>query len=144
MRFEGYLMKPGKGEKYWGVEIPAFGIYTQGKSPKDAYWMAKDAIETVIDRPPFAVKIEPVGELTFCITPNDPRPLIALLLRRQRLAKGLTLLEVAKRLKSTSPNAYGRYEQGKALPSLDKLSELLRAIDEDLEPILKLPSLRDG
>ncbi|MDZ4661084.1 MAG: helix-turn-helix domain-containing protein [Pseudomonadota bacterium] len=141
MKLEGFLKKPSSKEKIWAIEIPAIGIFTQGKSKKDAYLMAKDAIETVVDEKGFAVVIEPLGDLSFSVSANEQRLLIGLLLRRQRAISGLTLMEVAKRLHSKSPNAYGRYEQGKVLPSLDKLAELLRAIDEDLDPILKIKDL---
>ena len=141
MKLEGFLKKPSSKEKFWGVEIPAIGVFTQGKNKKDAYLMAKDAIETVVDEKGFAVVIEPLGDLSFSVSANEQRLLIGLLLRRQRAISGLTLMEVAKRLRSKSPNAYGRYEQGKVLPSLDKLAELLRAIDEDLDPILKIKDL---
>lgn len=137
MKFEGYLKKPKSNDKFWPVEIPALGIHTQGKSLKHALEMAKDAIETTIDRHNFTVTIQLLDDSSFSIEANDPRPLIALLLRRQRQAKGLTLMEVAKRLRSTSPNSYGRYEQGRVMPSLDKLTQLLKAIDDDLEPILR-------
>lgn len=141
MKLEGFLKKPSSKEKFWTIEIPAIGIFTQGKSKKDAYIMAKDSIETVVDEKGFTVVIEPLGDLSFSVSANEQRLLIGLLLRRQRAISGLTLMEVAKRLNSKSPNAYGRYEQGKVLPSLDKLAELLRAIDEDLDPILKIKDL---
>lgn len=141
MKLEGFLKKPSSKEKFWSIEIPALGVFTQGKSKKDAYLMAKDAIETVVGEKGFGVTIEPMDELSFSVSANEPRLLIGLLLRRQRALSGLTLMDVAKRLHSRSPNAYGRYEQGKVLPSLDKLAELLRAIDEDLDPILKIKDL---
>ena len=138
MKLEGFLKKPHAKEKFWAVDIPALGVFTQGRNKKDAFLMAKDAIETVVDQKGFFVTIEPLDELSFSISANEPRFLIGLLLRRQRALKGLTLMEVAKKLHSKSPNSYGRYEQGQVLPSLDKLAELLRAIDEDLDPILKI------
>jgi transcriptional regulator with XRE-family HTH domain len=38
------------------------------------------------------------------------------------------LAEVSKRLGQTSRNAYARYEQGKAVPTLDKLQQLLSVV----------------
>ncbi|NJN36281.1 MAG: helix-turn-helix transcriptional regulator [Nitrospiraceae bacterium] len=52
----------------------------------------------------------------------------ALFLRRQREKRGLTLAQAAERLQQTSRNAYARYEQGRAVPTVDKLEELLRAV----------------
>ena len=48
MKFEGKLIKE-KGEKYWGSSFPEIGIFTQGKTKKEAYEMIKEAIELVVD-----------------------------------------------------------------------------------------------
>ncbi len=64
--------------------------------------------------------------------------MIALMLKRQREAHRLTLIEVAQRLGQKSPNAYARYEQGKSLPTVEKLNKLMKAIDPGFEPILKV------
>ncbi|MEN8151491.1 MAG: helix-turn-helix transcriptional regulator [Planctomycetota bacterium] len=58
--------------------------------------------------------------------------LVALLIRRVRARSGRTLHEVAELLGSSSPNAYGRYEQGRASPTVGKLVELLQAVDCEL------------
>ncbi len=50
----------------------------------------------------------------------------------------MTLAEVARRLGQKSPNAYARYEQGKSLPTVEKLYKLMKAIDPSFEPILKV------
>ncbi len=138
MRLEGYLKKPEEGEKYWGVEIPSLGIFTQGKSKKDALFMAKDAIEFLVDARGFFVSVTPGKNLEFYISASDLSPLISLLLKRKRLERGLTIMDVAERMGSQSPTAYARYEKGKVKPSLDKLDQILKAIDKDLEPILKI------
>ncbi len=36
--------------KILAVEFPALGIHTQGKSKAEAYEMAKDALEAVVDK----------------------------------------------------------------------------------------------
>ncbi len=45
-------------------------------------------------------------------------------------------LEGRVRLKSTSPNAYARYELAKARPSLEKYAELLHAANPNRRPLL--------
>ena len=45
--------------------------------------------------------------------------------------------ELAKRLGAKSINAFARYEQGKARPTVAKLLELMAAIDPRLVPVLK-------
>jgi transcriptional regulator with XRE-family HTH domain len=47
-------------------------------------------------------------------------------------------MDVARRLKSRSPNAYARYEQGKSVPTVEKLNQLMKAIAPECDPILKL------
>ena len=42
----------------------------------------------------------------------------------------------AERLGAKSRNAYARYEQGTSTPTLDKLSELLRAVSPDCDFVL--------
>jgi len=98
-----------------------------------------DAIEGAIDKPGFSVDITPSYHDTFLIRANDLTALIAFMLRQQRAAKGLTVREVAARMGATSQTAYARYEQGKHLPSLDKLMEILKAINVE-EPVLTTES----
>lgn len=56
------------------------------------------------------------------------RVLTAFLLRRARQRAGLSLAQVAERLGATSINAYARYEQGRSVPTIQKLSELFAAV----------------
>ena len=128
MRFEGRIKKDGK---FWLVEIPAFEAATQGRTKREAYEMAKDLIETMAGKPEFQVTVYPTGRDTFEIGANSIGVLLALLLRRQRERQGMTLSEAAARLGQSSKNAYARYEQGKAMPSVEKLEQLLQAIAPD-------------
>jgi predicted RNase H-like HicB family nuclease len=134
----GYLKHPEKGEKYWPVEIPALGIHTQGKSKKDAYAMAKDAIETIADDKKLELSVVPTGELTFNLEVSSSKELISIILRHLRLSRDRKIVDISKRLGSNSPNAYARYERGEVMPSLDRLTDLIEAIDPDMETILKI------
>ena len=125
MRFEGRIKKDGR---FWLVEIPAFDALTQGRTKKESLAMAKDLIETMADARGFQVTVYPTGRETFELGANHLGILMALLLRRQRERQGLTLAEAAERLGQRSRNAYARYEQGKAMPTLEKLEQLLKAI----------------
>jgi transcriptional regulator with XRE-family HTH domain len=62
--------------------------------------------------------------------------LTAFLLRRQRKNSGLSLYDVQKRLGAKSHNIYARYEQGRSIPSIVKLYELLSAVSPDRDFIL--------
>ncbi len=128
MRFEGRIRKDGR---FWLVEIPAFDAVTQGRTKREAFAMAEDLIETMADARGFQVAAFPLGGENFEIEANRVGTLIALLLRRQRERHGLTLSEAAERLGQRSRNAYARYEQGKAVPSVEKLEQLLKAIAPD-------------
>ena len=128
MRFEGRIKKDGR---LWLVEIPAFDAVTQGRTKREAFAMAEDLIETMADAKGFQVTAYPSGGEIFEIEANRVGTLIALLLRRQRERHGLTLNEAAERLGQRSRNAYARYEQGKAMPSVEKLEQLLKAIAPD-------------
>lgn len=135
MRFEGRIWKDGR---FWLVEIPAFDALTQGRTKREALEMAKDVLETMADTPGFEVAVYPGDKTTFEIGANRLRVLLALLLRRQRERQGLTLEQAARRLGQTSKNAYARYEQGKAMPTVEKLEELLRAIAPDQKIVWRI------
>lgn len=139
MKFEGILIKPaGKKNPDWRVEVPALKVATQGTSRSDALRKIKEAIETAVDLKSFRIDVHATGTNSFVVRSDDTKALIAFLLRQQRQSRGLTLEAVSARLGINSPNAYARYEQGKTMPSYEKLEELLIAIDPDNEPILKI------
>jgi len=135
MKIEGKLIRAGK---WWAVEIPLLKIYTQGKSRKDAYCMAKDAIESIIDEKDFTVTVTEGPADTFMVGSSNDTLFMALALKQQRSSLHLSMRDVAKNLGSNSPAAYSRYEQGKVKPSLEKFSQLLKAIDQRLEPVLTI------
>ena len=135
MRIEGRLNKSGN---FWAVEIPLLLVFTQGKTKKDAYAMAKDAVECLIDRKGFSVDAIEGKDGHFSISSNDDKILMALALKQQRAEHQLSIRDVARKMGSNSPSAYSRYESGQVKPSLEKFSQLLCAIDPSLEPVLKL------
>lgn len=137
MRFEGRVWKD-KASKFWLIEVPLLDVMTQGTSKQDAYRMISDAIEVLVDRRGFKVNVQSLGGSDLTVGANQGSILIALMLKRQREAHHLTLMEVARRLHSKSPNAYARYEQGKSIPTVEKLNQLMKAIDPEFEPILRV------
>lgn len=114
---------------WWAAEAPVAGVYTQGRSRRNAVAMLADAFESLINRPGFKVTVidEGNGDQVL-IEANEPAALAAYVLKYQREVHGLSLAQVAKTLGASSRNAYARYEQGSSVPTLDKLSELLRAV----------------
>lgn len=138
MNIEGVLTPPkGAKNKYWSVELPLVGIYTQGKSKKDAYAMAVDAVESLVNKPGFKAFCEAVDETHFLLGANDTAAFTAFVLSRIRTERQLTARAVAQTMNSTSPNAYARYETGKLVPKLDTLEELLAAIDPSISVVIR-------
>jgi hypothetical protein len=125
MRFAGRVFKVGR---YWAVEVPILEAVTQGRTRKDALKMIADAIESLANRPGFKLDVYPGSGEYFEVGSEDLATLTALLLRRARQRAGLTLSEVADRLGVASINAYARYEQGRSVPTVQKLSELFAAV----------------
>lgn len=127
-----------KVDGWWAVESPELLIHTQGKTKVEAAEMLKDAVEGVVDRKGFKVRIIPsVHPDTLIIYSLDSSALMAAVLRQQRAHRGLSLRDVAKRLNSNSPTSVGRYEKGTKLTA-EKFSEILAAIEPDFDAVLTL------
>jgi len=133
MRFIGRVFKTGR---YWAIEVPILDVYTQGCTKKEAYQMIADAIETLVDRDGFTVNVYPGKGAYFEVGADDQAAFSAFLLRRQRIKKGLTLKEVARRLGARSHNTYARYEQGKSVPTIEKFVQLLSAVSPEKDYVL--------
>jgi hypothetical protein len=125
MRLHGRVYKDGK---FWLAEVPMLDAMTQGRTRKEALAMVADLLETLVNRPDFAVQVHPGKHEEFEVSAADTRVLLSLVLRRQRERSGLSLAEAATRLGAKSRNAYARYERGTSVPTLDKLTELLQAV----------------
>ena len=102
-------------------------VWTDGQR-EEALAMVADLLETLAHRPGFAIHVHPGKHDAFEVSAADTRGLLSLVLRRQRERSGLSLAEAAARLGAKSRNAYARYERGTAVPTLDKLTELLQAV----------------
>lgn len=125
MRFVGRVFKSGR---YWAIEVPILGVTTQGRTRKEAFLMIADAVETLINKPGFKLIVFPGKVEYFEVGANDEAALTAFLLRRARIRSGLSLSEVSKRLGASSLNTYARYEQGRSVPTVPKLTALLAAV----------------
>jgi hypothetical protein len=132
--FEGHIVKDGS---YWLVEIPVLNLHTQGRTKEEAYKMAKSIVVDASGNRRLKLVIEKTGAKTFLVFSEDLTTLIPLLLKKQRQKAGLTVLQASQRLGSESPNTYGVYEQGRAKPTLEKLYQLLAAVNPEHEIRLK-------
>lgn len=125
MRFVGRVFKAGK---YWAIEVPILDVVTQGRTRKEAYGMIADAIESLVKKEDFKVRVYGTKGGAFEIGASNQAALTAFLLRRMRQKAGLSLEQIAARLGSKSPNSYARYEQGRSVPSVEKFAELISAV----------------
>ena len=98
--------------------------------------MIADAIESLVNRPGFSVKVFEGKDGEFEIGASDEAALTAFLLRRARVRSGLTLAEVAARFGEKSINGYARYEQGRTIPSIKKLSQLYAVVGRTSDFVL--------
>ena len=130
MRFLGKVYEDGG---FWLAEVPVLDAMTQGHTREEALVMVEDLLISLANRPGFSAEVHPGEGDGFEVSSPDTRGLVSLLLRRQRERSGLSLAEAADRLGAKSRNAYARYERGTSAPTLDKLSELLRAVSPDCD-----------
>lgn len=125
MRFSGTIFKDGK---FWLAEIPVLDLMTQGRTKKEAYEMVADMMETVVNKDDFKVTVYKGKKNTFEVGSSEPKHMVSLLLQRKRELSGLSLAQVASKLGMKSRNTYARYEQGRSVPTVEKLDELLSAV----------------
>ena len=142
MELEGNVWKDPKSS-WWFAQISFLDVMTQGRSRKEALEMIKDAvIELLKDHyedllgKRFQLTVNLYENNIIGMGSSNDNLLLALGLKRQRLRSGSTIREVAKRLKSKSPNAYARYESAHSIPSFEKYSELLHAANPSRRPLL--------
>ena len=125
MRFSGKIYKDGK---FWLAEIPILDLMTQGHTKKEAYEMIADMLESLADKKNFKILVFKKSKDLFEVGSLEPKHMISLLLQRKRELSGLSLSQVANRLGVSSRNTYARYEQGRSVPTVEKLNELLHAV----------------
>lgn len=114
---------------WWSAHCDIAGVFTQGRSKRDAMAMLADAFFSLVNRPGFKVTVTELGgDGAVLVEANDPAPLFAIVLRYQRGMNGLSLADVAQKLGASSRNAYARYEQGATVPRLDTLLQMLQAV----------------
>ncbi|HOP46916.1 MAG TPA: helix-turn-helix transcriptional regulator [Desulfobacteraceae bacterium] len=134
MRFSGKIYKDGK---FWLAEIPILDLMTQGHTKGEAYKMVVDMLESLINNKKFKAEVFKKSKDTFEISSSEPKFMISLLLQRKREISGLSLAQVADRLGSSSRNTYARYEQGKSVPTVEKLNDLLHAVSPQSDIVIE-------
>jgi len=125
MRFSGTIYKDGK---FWLAEIPILDLMTQGRTKKETYVMVEDMLESLVKKEGFKAEVYRGKKEKFEVGSSEPKHMVSLLLQRKRELSGLSLSQVAAKLGMKSRNTYARYEQGRSVPSVEKLNELLHAV----------------
>jgi len=133
MKFQGKIFRDGK---FWLAELPYLELMTQGFSKKEVLYMVEDLFKTLVDKPTFEVNVKSDSKGNIEVGSNDIQAMICILLQRRRQISGLTLSQVAERLGVSSRNSYARYEQGKTMPSIEKLNELLKALSPNSDFVI--------
>ena len=133
MRFPGKIYKDGK---FWLAEIPILEAMTQGHTRKEALEMVADMVETMVNKKGFKAEVFLGSGGNFEVGSKDLKPLISLLLQRKRELSNLSLAQAAERLGVSSRNAYARYEQGRSVPTVGKLNELLNAVSPNTDLVI--------
>jgi len=90
--------------------------------------MVADMLESMVNKDGFKVQVYKGSKNDFEVSSLEPRHMVSLLLQRKREISALSLAQVAHRLGTKSRNTYARYEQGRSVPSVEKLNELLHAV----------------
>jgi predicted RNase H-like HicB family nuclease len=138
MQFYGRVWKTEE-KLAWVIEVPSFGIMTQGHTRKEALAMLKDAIEELIYsyfNARVKVEVNDHGHGVLGFTCQDKKYLLSLSLIKQRQESRMTIREVASRLGSKSPNAYAKYEKGVINISIEKFDELISAVNPSLSGLM--------
>ena len=139
MGFSGHVVREGK---WWAIEVPDLGAFSQGKTKKEAYAMICSAVESMVDKPGFSVDVHRGKGSYFEVGSTDDAILLAFFLRQQRGLSGKTLEQVVKNLGQTSVKASARYEQGASVPTIGKLTELLRALEPHADFVLRKSAIQ--
>ena len=134
MRFSGKVYKDGK---FWLAEIPILDAITQGHTRKEALEMVADMLEIMVKKEGFQTQFFKRSNDKFEVGSTDSRSMVSFLLQRKRELSGLSLSQVAERLGASSRNAYARYEQGRSVPTIEKLHELLGVVCPNTEIVIE-------
>ena len=129
MEFLGNICKKGK---YWLIEIPCLDVLTQGTTQKEAFSMGKEAVEELVYSyfgQKIKISVHDLSEGNISISTGNNKLLLALSLKRQREKQGLTIRDVTRKTKKTSPNNYSQYERGEINITFDQYEKFLRAIN---------------
>jgi hypothetical protein len=132
MLIEGRLSKIGK---QWTAEIPLLQTMVAAK-PMEPVEHALDKLEDLAKDHGLRLNILSKEEEKFFVEIQNLEDFFPLVLKRKRIAKKLSIADVAKRLGNSSRNSYAQYEYGKTKLTLQKYAEILHVIDPQLQIVV--------
>lgn len=121
-----------KDDSMWLIECPALQAMTQGHTKKEALEMLIDWVRSILEKDDFPLEITSKGE-DVMLKVQDPKPILALMVERNRNAQGLTLREIADRLGVKGRAGVKQYETGKHDPGFTKAQELFEALGYEMQ-----------
>ena len=137
MEIEGEYFRDGK---WWVADIPILDAITPAKTRKGLGEMVEDLVESLVNRTGFETSVVLRSDGTLRVRSSDQNLLFGITLKRLRQKSGLTLVQAAARLGSSSQNSIARYEKGACSPTLEKVEELLRAVSVEKTITLRVDS----
>lgn len=125
MKVKGVYEKSGR---FWGIQIPELGLFSQGKTKAEAFDMIKDAAQLMIDDTAISFETYDMGRGEFCLEASDSVAFLAFALKQLRCNQELTYAETQKLTGAKSRSEFTIYESGKTDPTLSKAERLLKAM----------------
>lgn len=130
MKVRGSIWRSGNA---WEVECLSLQANTQGRTRADALDMMKDWVQTVIGDESFEFDVEMDGKDEFVMTFPNPKPILALMVERNRAVSGLSLRDIAELMGKKSASSVTSLLSGKHDPGFETLSRLFAALGHEIE-----------
>lgn len=127
MRIEGTIKRDGRK---WVARISLLDIEVTASSRTKSLEAVQGALGEIIGKAA-GCSVDDDGD-KFWVVSTDVRTMLALCLKRQRAASGLTFSEVGIRLGKNSKNYWATYEWGNRTPSVEQFDKMLRVLGMEL------------
>ncbi|MCX6124946.1 MAG: helix-turn-helix transcriptional regulator [Proteobacteria bacterium] len=129
MKVKGSYEKTGK---WWAIQIPEIGMFTQGRTKANAFEMIKDAASLMLSDPEVTFTTFDIGDGEFYLEASDVVKFLAFALRQLRCSQELTYAATQSLTGAKSRSEFAVYESGNTDPTLSKTERLLGAMGMSL------------
>ena len=110
--------------RFYAVAIPLLGLWTQGETLEEGFFMADDGLKMLYPDISFSLYWINKSNGNFGVSSKDKK-IVPIILKEARLASGLSLMEAATKLGFSNQNSIYAYERGTREPSIGKFQKLL-------------------